>query len=110
MFQYKPQLWVIPSLIAMMVTVMKLKVFQIYERLALLVYVIGFVMYFICVLVFWVDYFFNAWMIVVTLLSSVGFIVLMISELSDWSRQKEGKYWQVAFEDIDEETSQVDSL
>lgn len=88
MFEYKPQLWVIPSLVVLAVVLMKLKVFQVYERLALLIYWLALIMYFITSLVFWVDYFFNVWMIIVSLVSSVGFFVLVVSDLSDWSREK----------------------
>lgn len=35
---------------------------------------------------------------------STTFFVLLISELSDWTRVKEGKYWKVAFEYLNGET------
>ncbi len=103
MFEYKPQLWVVPSLVVMLGTVLKLKVFQVYERLALLMYLLGMVTYLICMMVFWVDYFFNTWVVIVVLFSSVGFFVLLVSELADWSREKQGRYWQVAFAEVDGE-------
>ena len=90
-------MWVIPSLIVMMVCLTKLGVFLVYERLALLIYYIGLIVYFICVLVFWVDYFFNVWIIIIAIVSTVTYFILLLSDMSDWTREKEGRYWQVAF-------------
>lgn len=100
MFEYKPQLWVFPVLFAMMVCFVRIKVFQVYERLAMLCYLVGFLVYLLSIAIFFVDYFFNVWVIIIAVISSAGFFVLLISDLSDWSRAKEGKYWAVAFEDV----------
>lgn len=77
-----------PSLIVMMVAFTKLGVFLVYERLALLIFYIGFVVYFICVLVFWVDQFFNVWVIILALVATFSFFILMVSDMSDWTREK----------------------
>ncbi len=37
---------------------------------------------------------------------SAAYFVLLISELSDWTRVKEGKYWKVAFEYLNGETEE----
>lgn len=101
-FAYKPQLWVIPSLILMLIVFLKLEVFQVYQRLALLIYCLGMLVYFICVLIFWIDYFFNIWVIILAVVSTATYFVLLVSDLSDWTREKEGKFWQVAFEYLDQ--------
>lgn len=77
-----------------------------YERLALLIYYIGLIVYFICVLVFWVDYFFNVWIIIIAIVSTVTYFILLLSDMSDWTREKEGRYWQVAFEYLDQDVVQ----
>lgn len=97
MFEYKPQLWVIPTLIVMMSVFAKLGVFLVYERLALLIYYLGVIVYFICVLVFWLDYFFNVWAVIVAIVTTFAYFILLVSDLSDWTREKEGRFWQVAF-------------
>ena len=75
-----------PSLVVMMVAFTKLGVFLVYERLALLIFYIGVVVYFICVLVFWVDQFFNVWVIILALVTTFSFFILMVSDMSDWTR------------------------
>lgn len=47
--------------------------------------------------IFHVDTIFNLWMVTLVLVTSAGLVVLAISDLSDWSREKEGRYWTVAF-------------
>lgn len=88
MFDYKPQLWVFPALFVMLAGFIKLNVFQIYERLALLCYLLGFVVYLLSVALFHVDYFFNVWMVFLVILGTAAFFILIISDLSDWSRAK----------------------
>lgn len=37
---------------------------------------------------------------------SAAYFVLLISELSDWTRAKEGKYWAVAYQYLNGETDE----
>jgi hypothetical protein len=79
-----------------------MKVFQVYETNALIAYLVAF---FICLISysgFFVDIFFNLWMIIVVFVTTAGFFLLFISDLSDWNRTKEGKYWSLAFQHFDE--------
>lgn len=73
-----------PALLVLLVGFFKLKVFQVYERLAFLCYFVGFVVYLLSVALFFVGYFFNVWIIFLVLITSAGFLILLISDLSDW--------------------------
>lgn len=45
-------------------------------------------------------------MIFLMFIVSAAYFVLLISELSDWTRAKEGKYWAVAYQYLNGETDE----